>query len=57
MPNHLTKMHNYIGSIALLNTGKSVKILGGSGLELYVQTLDGSVQRCYHDQLKYIYQA
>tara|TARA_A200000113_G_scaffold155737_1_gene140450 strand:- start:120 stop:272 length:153 start_codon:yes stop_codon:yes gene_type:complete len=50
-------MHNYIGSIAMLKTGKSVKILGGTGLELYVQTLDGSVERCYHDQLKYVYQA
>ncbi|AGH26909.1 hypothetical protein SXBG_00174 [Synechococcus phage S-CAM1] len=50
-------MHNYIGSIAMLKTGKSVKILGGTGLELYVQTLDGSVERCYHNQLEYIYQA
>jgi hypothetical protein len=54
MPN---KIHNYIGSIAMLDTGNSVKILGGTGRELYVQTLDGSIQRCYHSQLRYIYKA
>ena len=48
---------DYVGHVAILEGGKSVKIIGGSGEKIYVKDLDGSTHECYHGELKYIYQA
>jgi hypothetical protein len=50
-----TEFHGYRGCIAVLKDGRSVKILDGDGLKLYVQTVDGKVIECYHDQLETIF--
>jgi hypothetical protein len=53
---HLSEeFHGYVGSIAHLKDGRSVKIVGGEGLKLYVQAIDGEVFECYHDQLETIF--
>jgi len=49
------EFHGHRGRIALLKDGRSVKILGGEGLKLYVQSVDGKVFECYHDQLETIF--
>jgi len=48
------EFHGYIGNIAVLRDGSSVKILGGIGLKLFVKTLDGNLKECYHDDLHYV---
>tara|TARA_A200000113_G_scaffold225308_1_gene245749 strand:- start:2347 stop:2514 length:168 start_codon:yes stop_codon:yes gene_type:complete len=48
---------DYVGHVAILAGGKSVKILGGSGDKIYVKDLDGFTHECYHRELEYIYQA
>ena len=49
------EFHGYRGNIAVLKDGRSVKILDGDGLKLYVQGIDGKVFECYHDQLETIF--
>ncbi len=49
------EFHGYRGQIALLKDGRSVKIIDGEGLKLTVQTVDGEVIECYHDQLEDIF--
>ena len=46
--------HGYIGNIAVLKDGNSVKILGGQGFKLFVKTLDGTLKECYHEDLQYV---
>lgn len=49
-----SKFHGYIGNIAVLKDGNSVKILGGHGFKLFVKTLDGALKECYHEDLQYV---
>ena len=49
------EFHGYRGNIARLKDGRSVKILDGEGLKLYVQAVDGKVFECYHDQLETVF--
>jgi hypothetical protein len=48
------EFHGYVGNIAVLRDGSSVKILGGTGLKLFVKTLDGTIKECYHNDLQYV---
>ena len=47
--------HGYVNSLAVLDNGKTVKILGGEGLKLFVKDLDGNVQECYHSNIQMIW--
>lgn len=49
--------HGYVGHLVRLRDAPALtaKILGGNGLELYVQAIDGKVFKCYHDNIEYIY--
>jgi len=49
------KFHGYVNHLAMLDTGKTVKILGGEGLKLFVKDLDGNVQECYHNNIRHIW--
>jgi hypothetical protein len=48
------EFHGYVGNIAVLRDGSSVKILGGEGFKLFVMNLDGKRKECYHDDLQYV---
>lgn len=52
---HTKKLHGYVNHLAMLDTGKTVKILGGEGLKLFVKDLDGNVEECYHNNLRLIW--
>ena len=54
MNNHRPEFHGYVGNIAVLRDGNSVKILGGTGDKLFVKTLDGILKECYHEDLQYV---
>ena len=43
------KFHGYVNNLAVLDSGKTVKILGGEGLKLFVKDLDGNLEECYHN--------
>jgi len=49
------KYHGYVNHLAVLDDGKTVKILGGEGLKLFVKDLDGNVQECYHSNIQLIW--
>ena len=56
MPQLLSdKYHGYVNHLAVLDNGKTVKILGGEGLKLFVKDLDGNVQECYHSNIQMIW--
>ena len=48
------EFHGYVGNIAVLRDGSSVKIIGGQGFKLFVKTLDGNEKECYHEDLHYV---
>lgn len=48
------EFHGYVGNIAVLRDGNSVKIIGAHELKLSVKTLDGTLKECYHDDLHYV---
>jgi hypothetical protein len=48
------EFHGYVGNIAVLRDGSSVKILGGHNSKLFVKTLDGTIKECYHEDLQYV---
>lgn len=48
------EFHGYVGSLARLITGETVKILGGYNLKLFVKDLDGKIKECYHKDIQYI---
>lgn len=48
------EFHGYVGNVAVLRDGNSVKILGGTGVKLFVKTLDGKLKECYHEDLHYV---
>ena len=48
---HTKQLHGYVNNLAIIEDGedrKTVKIMGGNGLKLFVKDLDGNVQECYH---------
>lgn len=51
-------IQNMLGRIVALRGTKvrTAKILGGDGIELYMQSIDGNVFKCYHDNIEYIYE-
>ena len=49
------KFHGYVNNLAVLDSGKTVKILGGEGLKLFVKDLDGNVEECYHSNIQLIW--
>ena len=53
-----TEFHGYVGSlVALRGTQcRTARIIGGKGLELYMQGIDGTVFKCYHDNIEYIWE-
>lgn len=51
MTKQKTEFHGYVGSLAMLKNGKMVRIRGGHNMILFVQTLDGTIEECYHDDL------
>lgn len=50
------KFHGYVNHLAVLTSGKTVKIIGGQGLKLFVKDLDGKIEECYHDNIKMIWE-
>lgn len=50
-----TEYHGYLGHAVLLKNGKVARICAGNGLKLYVKTVDGSIEECYHDDLEYVF--
>lgn len=48
------EFHGYVGNLAVLTSGETVKILGGQHLKLFVKTLDGTIKECYHSDLSYV---
>jgi hypothetical protein len=48
------EFHGYVGNVAVLRDGSSVKILGGHNSKLFVKTLDGTIKECYHEDLQYV---
>ncbi|AOO11626.1 hypothetical protein Np200711_145 [Cyanophage S-RIM44] len=51
------KFHGYVGHVAILKDCdyKSAKIIGGEGIKLYMQSIDGTVFECYHDNIESIW--
>ncbi len=51
------KFHGYIGHVAILKgcDYKSAKILSGEGIKLTMQSIDGTIFECYHDNIEYIW--
>ena len=49
------KFHGYVNHLAVLKDGRTVRILGGEGLKLFVKDLDGKLEECYHDNIDYIW--
>jgi hypothetical protein len=52
---NFNKFHGYVNHLAVLTSGKTVKILGGQGLKLFVKDLDGNIQECYHNNIQMIW--
>jgi hypothetical protein len=48
------EFHGYVGNIAVLRDGSSVKILKKEGFKLYVMNLDGKQKECYYEDLQYV---
>ena len=48
------EFHGYVGNVAVLRDGNSVKILEGTGVKLFVKTLDGKLKECYNEDLHYV---
>ena len=55
MKKTMVEFHGYIGHLARLKDGHTVKILGGKNLKLFVKTIDGSVIECYHNDIDFIW--
>jgi len=57
MKNIRSEFHGYVGHLAVLKDGRTVRILGGHNSKLFVKHLDGTIEECYHDNLDYITEA
>jgi len=55
--NQRKDFHGWVGALARLKTGETVKIKGGNRFTLFVQDLDGTIKECYHDDLVMIMEA
>ena len=55
MKRTMVEFHGYVGNLARLKSGRTVKILGGHNFKLFVQTIDGSVVECYHNDIDFIW--
>jgi len=53
---HSEEFHGHLGRIAILKDGKSARIIGGEGLKLFMQGIDGTTFECYHDNIDYIWE-
>jgi len=49
------EFHGYVNCLAILKDGRTVRILGGEGLKLFVRDLDGNLEECYHDTIETIW--
>ena len=49
------EFHGYVGHLARLKDGRTVKILGGQNLKLFVRQIDGDIIECYHDDIDFIW--
>ena len=49
------EFHGYVNRLAVLKNGKTVRILGGEGMKLFVRDLDGNLEECYHDNIEHIW--
>ena len=49
------EFHGYVNRLAVLKDGRTVQILGGEGLKLFVKDLDGNLEECYHDNIETIW--
>jgi len=50
------EFHGYVNCLAILKDGRTVRILGGEGLKLFVKDLDGNLEECYHDTIETIWE-
>jgi DNA mismatch repair protein MutH len=55
--NQRKDFHGWVGALAQLKTGETVKIKGGHKFTLFVQKLDGTIEECYHEDLVMIMEA
>jgi len=53
--NSFNKLHSYVNRLVMLKDGRTVRILGGEGLKLFVKDLDGNLEECYHDTIETIW--
>jgi hypothetical protein len=49
-----TEYHSYNGNVAVLRNGNTVRIIDGKGQKLTVRDLDGNMNECYYDDLKFV---
>lgn len=49
------EFHGYVGHLARLKDGQTVKILGGQNLKLFVRRIDGTIIECYHTDIDFIW--
>ena len=57
MSNFLSEMpgsHNKYCA-AVLQDGRTVRIMGGAGLKLFIKDLDGNQAECYHDSIQHVW--
>jgi len=53
--------NGYLGHVATLKDGRSGRILEGVGSpsspshQILIQSLDGSTIRCYHNEIRYVW--
>jgi hypothetical protein len=53
--NRSDEFHGYVKCLAVLKDGRTVRILGGEGLKLFVRDLDDNLEECYHDNIETIW--
>lgn len=55
MKKQTLEFHGYLGHLARLKSGQTVKILGGQNLKLFVRQIDGDIIECYHEDIDFIW--
>lgn len=50
-----SEFHGYVGNAIMLNSGKVGRICAGNGLKLYVRMVDGSIEECYHNDIRHVF--
>mgnify|MGYP001305761876 FL=1 len=57
----MTSKNGYLGHVATLKDGRSGRILEGVGTpsspthQILIKSLDGSTIRCYHNEIRYVW--